>query len=528
MSQPTTTLGTLRRGLSRPRFFLPTSLMDEAVRRLRIAALIFAIFDLAGTIAQYLYCLWSHRPVDWSLEGPPHFFILGLSVLLFGVTRSGLINSRNAIRLGRLYLITICFVVSYQEWAPGQSPFEWTNLSSDMSGWYAAGPSWVAVIVLSFTLILPSKPKDSLLTSLLATSTSPLALAICWHAYTQPPRSSELLIFFLLQYSVCLMAWMQSFVFLRFVREVDVQSEIGPYTLEKKLGEGGMGQVWKARHGLLARHAAIKLIRPEALGGTTAQRDEVTARFLREARSTATLTSPHTVSLYDYGRTEEGHLFSVTELLEGMDLAALLEHHGALPPARVIYILRQACLSLEEAHEAGLVHRDIKPGNLFLGRMGTQWDFVKVLDFGLVFLAPSARLDDDQRKLTAANEVHGTVDFMAPEQIQGIEVDGQADVYALGCLGYSLLTGETVFDGPLMVVLSAHLTRAPVAPSQRVGKSFPYDLEQLLLQCLEKDKKHRPKGARGLRLELEKLQASHPWSQDDARAWWGAHSHLKP
>ncbi len=294
---------------------------------------------------------------------------------------------------------------------------------------------------------------------------------------------------------------------------------LGSYELEGLLGAGGMGEVWRARHHLLARSAAIKVIRPEALGGTAETRGTAVARFEREARATASLRSPHTVHLYDFGISDRGAFYYVMELLEGLDAADLVRQFGPLPAGRVVYLLRQVCDSLGEAHAAGLVHRDVKPSNIHVCRYGRAFDFVKVLDFGLV--KPAQR---DAAPITADFVVAGTPAFMAPEQALGNRpVDARSDIYALGCVAYWLLTGQSVFEGTVVEILTGHAGGMPVAPSQRLGRPIPEALECLVMTCLEKDPGRRPESADAVVARLAGLHLDDMWTQEDARLWWQRH-----
>ena len=237
-----------------------------------------------------------------------------------------------------------------------------------------------------------------------------------------------------------------------------------------------MGEVWRARHRLLIRPAAIKLIRQRALGAMSGDPELLVRRFEREARATAALTSPHTVQLYDFGVTEDGRLYYVMELLDGLDLDTLVRQHGPLPAERVVHLLRQVCSSLQDAHANGLVHRDIKPANMVVSRAGTTFDFVKVLDFGLVKLDSRADTAEDARcKLSTEDSWSGTPAFMAPEVVLGAaDTDHRVDLYALGCVAYWLLTGKMVFEGEnAMQVMIQHAQTAPKRPSHRVGAAYP-------------------------------------------------------
>jgi serine/threonine-protein kinase len=247
-------------------------------------------------------------------------------------------------------------------------------------------------------------------------------------------------------------------------------------------------------------------------------------RFEREAQSTAELSSPHSVALYDFGVTDEGLFYYVMELLKGIDLRTAVEKFGPMPAERAIHVLQQCCHSLTDAHAIGVIHRDIKPANVLICRYGSDHDFVKILDFGLVKQLGDA--DTVGAQLTAEGIATGTPAFMAPEMaLDNRNVDGRADLYALGCVGYWLLTGSLVFDGesPMAVVLK-HAKDAPVPPSHRTELPIPADLEQIILACLEKDRDRRPQSAQELSLKLTACAGTlSPWTQERAVDWWQTH-----
>jgi serine/threonine protein kinase len=316
--------------------------------------------------------------------------------------------------------------------------------------------------------------------------------------------------------------------------------ELGSYRLTTRLGAGGMGEVWRAEHRLLAREAAIKLIRAES-----APSPEARERFRREAQTLAALRSRHTIELFDYGVTDDGTFFYVMELLDGLDLDSFVDRHGPLPPARVRALLMQATSSLAEAHAAGLVHRDIKPANLYLCRAADEVDLLKVLDFGLVRSLADATpepgpsleelskaLDADSlpSKLTAAGAVVGTPDFMAPEQILGLETDGRTDIYALGCVAYFLLSGQLPFPtrGDAMATMVAHLQVEPVDLVARAKHPLPPGMSALVMRCLSKKALERPQSAIALRRELAELRCVDPWTEELAADWWARHMPRRP
>lgn len=293
---------------------------------------------------------------------------------------------------------------------------------------------------------------------------------------------------------------------------------LGSYTLLRLIGGGGMGEVWEARHQMLARPAAIKLIRGDIL--TSKQNDPalILKHFEREAKATARLTSPHTVRLFDYGTSDEGHFFYVMELLRGLDLRQLVLKQGPQRVGRVVHVMRQVSLSLAEAHKNGLVHRDLKPANIFLCALGTQLDFVKVLDFGVVHID-----NDTETNQTAI----GTPSIMAPEQIKGeTQLDGRSDLYALGCLAHWMLTGENVFGKDSVTnVLAKHLKQP--APSVRLKCPFPVpdELDELILGCLSKDREHRPANAETLMRMLDNIPipVEQAWDAEAIQTWWSTH-----
>lgn len=290
---------------------------------------------------------------------------------------------------------------------------------------------------------------------------------------------------------------------------------LGSYTLVRRIGEGGMGEVWVGEHRLLSRPAAVKLISAQKLDGRS---DEFRQRFIREAQTTASLRARSTIRLFDFGIAPDGTCYYVMELLDGLDLRQLVVRHGPAPAGRVVAILVQALGSLAEAHDRGLVHRDIKPENLFLCRYADEVDVVKVLDFGLV--APVAPAADT--RLTAAGMVNGTPGTMSPEQALGRALDGRSDLYSLGCVAYWLLTGREVFAGDSAVELMAQHIGAEVPDPRRITPGIPDDLARIVLDCLAKDPGMRPAGAREMAAALARasIPAGQAWPADAAADWW--------
>lgn len=283
--------------------------------------------------------------------------------------------------------------------------------------------------------------------------------------------------------------------------------QLGQYRLEEKLGAGAMGVVYKGHHAMLRRPTAIKILNIERANEASIQ------RFEREVQITCKLNSPHTIAIYDYGRTPEGTFYYAMEYLDGIDLQSLIERDGPQPEGRVVSILRQICESLAEAHSMGLIHRDVKPANIMLNFRGGRPDFIKVLDFGLV-----KAVQDDST--AAGHGLSGTPLYMSPEAIQSPDqVDTRSDLYAVGAVGFFLLTGQPVFNADTLVALcQMHTHRIPDTPSQRLGRALNAGVEHAILTCLEKDRGKRPQTARDLSDLLER--AGTQWSLIEAEAWW--------
>ena len=293
--------------------------------------------------------------------------------------------------------------------------------------------------------------------------------------------------------------------------EVRSIQRLGQYQLERKLGEGSMGVVYQATHGMLKRPTAVKLLRPELSGR------EVLERFRREVQLTAKLTHPHTIKIYDYGRTPDGLFYYAMELLSGASLQDVVDATGPQPVRRVIRILRDAALALDEAHSVGLIHRDIKPSNIMLTKQGREHDVVKVLDFGLVKQVEEA----EEPSQTDARVVQGTPHYMSPEAIDDpLTVDARSDLYALGGVGYYLLTGRPVFDGSsVFQICLQHVQSTPTPLHEVCPDPVPEALEALILACLSKSKDDRPSSAEALADALDKIELP-PWTRADAERWW--------
>ena len=384
-----------------------------------------------------------------------------------------------------------------------------TGLNVSVSSWI--GLSWVAVWMLLFNVVVPTVPRYAVMAALVSVTSVPamVLLSISLFPPVSRPTGLEIFLAFGFPYIlVVIMAYVGARIVYTLGTEVTRARELGSYRLENRLGQGGMGEVWRASHRLLARPAAIKLIRSTVAGGAGGISDDMRRRFEREAQVIARLRSPHTVTLFDFGVTEEGSFYYVMELLEGVDADTLIKRFGPIPAERVVHILRQMCHSLSEADSCGLVHRDIKPANIFLCRYGEDHDFVKVLDFGIA-KAIHETSSEAQTAITIPNVIQGTPAFIAPEQALGADVDTRADIYSTGCVAYWLLTGQLVFTAETpMKLLLAHAQTPPPPPSSRTETPIPVDLEALVLTCLAKDPDHRPKSARDLLERLDTIRAA--------------------
>jgi serine/threonine-protein kinase len=303
-------------------------------------------------------------------------------------------------------------------------------------------------------------------------------------------------------------------------------STLGDYRMLDKLGQGGFGTVWWARHELLLRDAAIKVISKDRLTDAGNHR-RLLEHFKREARATAKLKSHHSVEIYEFGITDDGGFYYAMELLRGMDLHTLITDHGPIPAERVVAILDQVCIALHEAHSAGLVHRDIKPANIYLCASPND-DFVKVLDFGLMAVesregssAPAKNRQGESIRamLSRASGACGTPGFIAPEVIAGAEIDGRSDIYALGSVAYWLLTGDILFDNTNTYdVIKDHLSKPPPPLPDHVVA--PVELRDLVHECLAKIPDDRPKSMASLCQRLRAIRCEHPWTRERAEAWW--------
>jgi eukaryotic-like serine/threonine-protein kinase len=379
--------------------------------------------------------------------------------------------------------------------------------------------SMACIWILSFTL-LPVTPARAAAAAYASALMGPLALLLHIAIARRPmPDSPIEWLTFLPNLLAAAISVLISKVIYGLGRQVESARKLGAYELVEELGHGGMGEVWRAEHQSLIRPAAVKLLRRELTSHlTAAERESVNLRFQREVQATAMLSSPHTVAVFDFGHTSDGTLYYVMELLNGLDVETLVEKYGPQPAERVIYLLRQACESLAEAHKRNLIHRDVKPANIYICAIGLKFDFVKVLDFGLV------RDLSSNLRITNEGAVSGTPAYLAPEAATHNTFDARGDIYALGCVAYFMLTGQLVFGGETAAaVMAAHIRDKPPAPSKRTELPIPPELEAIVMACLAKDPAERPQTADELRRRLSEVPLAAPWNQERAEAWWGSH-----
>jgi eukaryotic-like serine/threonine-protein kinase len=374
-----------------------------------------------------------------------------------------------------------------------------------------AGLLACANTVMARAVAVPSTPRRTLI----ATTVAMAPLVPATLAIGAPPGDLDELIVNLVAWCAVsiAIATVGSRVIFGLRTEAARARRLGQYTLEEKIGAGGMGVVYRASHAMLRRPTAIKLLPPDRAGEANL------VRFEREVQMTAQLSHPNTVAIYDYGRTPDGVFYYAMEYLDGINLEELVRRHGPQPTGRVLAILDQVCGALSEAHGRGLVHRDIKPANIILTERGGEPDVAKIVDFGLVkpFTSETATA-----AMSIAGVLTGTPHYMSPESMTMPEAaDPRSDLYALGAVGYFLVTGHPVFEGDTVVdILNHHLHTDPVPPSQRIDTVVPPDVEAVLLQCLRKRPEERPVSAAALRDALRRCSNVPPWTADLASAWW--------
>jgi eukaryotic-like serine/threonine-protein kinase len=491
---------------------LPSDLLDKAVTRLGWVALFYAV---------------ALQAVHWGrqLSVPERLIYSDGRVLLyaglFGGTILALVIASLAwsrklcssfmLDLGLVFEVAGAFSIGLVEYSInlpiGERVYGWSGIVL-----------WIAV----FVLVIPATLGRTAIASIASILMGPIALLLYGAIYQRSaPDLPSMAAVFVPHFLFALLAIILSRFVYSLGTDLNKARAVGRYELVELLGRGGMGEVWKAKHRMLARPAALKLISPAAIEpGRPELTTSVLRRFEREAQATAALRSPNTVHVYDFGTTSNGSLYYAMELLDGLDLDSMVEKYGPVPAERAIHFMLGITSSLEEAHSLGVIHRDIKPANIYACRQGADHDFVKVLDFGLASLGSG-----ENTRMTVNEMTSGTPAYMAPEVAMGSpDVDNRADIYALGCVGYWLLTGRLVFEADSAIgMIFNHVNTQPVPPSERTELEIPSQLERLIMDCLEKDPNRRPSNVRAIARRLEAIGGLEPWSRDRADRWWQTH-----
>ena len=507
-----TTPGQMTAGPDETDVALSPRLVGQATRRLCWVSLLAATTTVFSFVLQRVL-----QPEVVPVQQDPVNSLALLANVLFA---AGLIAAQQyrvvppatILQLGMLFEVVVAFSIATLETSLPFDPNAFVRGGSNLSVW---------IIIVGF--LVPHRPVVTLSVALLAATMWPFAYFMNQVRLDLPQLpTNRLIVWMTMPYLAALWAYFIAKRVQGMEFAAQKAQDLGSYHLEALIGRGGMGEVWRARHKMLAREAAIKIIRPElAQSATARQADVAVRRFEREARVTADLQSPHTVYLYDFGTSRDGHFYFVMELLDGVSLQKLVQTFGPQPGSRVIHLLRQVCLSLEEAHASGLVHRDLKPSNIMTCKVALQHDFVKVLDFGLV----KPTQTEEFTHLTVEGVSAGTPGYIAPEIAMGEQrIDGRADIYTLGCVAYYLLTGTLLFNETSPTAMAvAHVQKTPVPPSERTELPISPDLEKVVLQCLAKKPADRPSSARALIRLLDACVDAKQWCSEDADAWWRTH-----
>jgi serine/threonine-protein kinase len=464
--------------------------------------MINVVFRLVGGVEQHL----GHFSNVWPMPGNL-IAVIGLVISVGMVFVAGFLRDRPLLLLdlGLVFEVATAFLAGLlNQWQPLPMP---------------GSISWICVIILLYPMIAPTTPGKTFIAAFAAASMDPVGYGIALMRGVELPATAYQVVWtFVPNYVCAVLAAISAHIIVGLGRHVKKARELGSYTLGGLVSRGGMGEVHSATHRMLARPAAIKLIRPEVLRGSTFDSAHVIQeRFRREAQAAAGLRSPHTIELYDFGVADDGTFYYVMELLDGLDLESLVERFGPIPSERAVHLLRQTCLSLGEAHAVDLVHRDIKPSNIHVSRLGLTVDFIKVLDFGLV----KGIGQQHDTALTAPQMTTGTPAYMAPEIALGEKPDQRADIYSLGCVAYWLVTGQLVFDAPSpLALMHRHIQDVPDPPSQRTELDVPRELDELILACLAKRREDRPSDGEELGQLLAGLRLHEQWTEERARRWW--------
>ncbi len=500
---------------------LPLSLLRKASRRLQAVSISVVVLVASGWLAgnwiEGELAAEFQTPLQWASP----MTLLVASLVTFGLARSSWLTPPAVVIVGLVYEVVVSFSIPLGQYWSTFAGIEAQYISGDL-----VGLSPVAIWMLFFTVLVPAKPRHALIALTLSASAVPITIGLLARFGNAPvlPPMDFAFVFVLPYVPIIVLSYIAARIIYGLGTDIRRAREMGSYHLLELIGRGGMGEVWRGQHYMLARPAALKLIRSDALGPDAGAMERALARFEREAQVTASLQSPHTVELYDYGIAEDGTLYYVMELLHGIDLESLVRRFGPLAAERVVHILRQACLSLGEAHSKDLIHRDIKPANLYLCQRALEYDFVKVLDFGLVKRGSTVEARAEV-PVTETGVVAGTPDFIAPEVAVGEQaVDGRADIYALGCVAHWLLTGRRLFERETAIAtIVAHINTPAEPPSSHTELPIPDELDSLVLACLAKNPADRPATAEDLLGHLDGIALPTPWTRARAAEWWRLH-----
>jgi eukaryotic-like serine/threonine-protein kinase len=492
---------------------LPEELLSEHVQRIAVAGAVGAGLWTFGLVMDALVFPLTVGPAPRTLTLAIDVLGVAVSAAMFLSIRHTALAPQVKADVGLLFMVLNAIFVALIN-----------SQARTVTNAAMGHVSWNTIVILVGSMILPATPRKMLAAALAAATMDPIGVWIAHLRGIPVPSLVNTFVLFMPNYACAVVAILPSHVLHRIGRRLRQAQDMGSYHLVELLGRGGMGEVWRAEHRLLARSAAIKLVRPELLGASTdAEARTMLRRFEREAQATAALSSPHTIRVFDFGVTADRTFYYVMELLNGRDLDSLVREFGPVPADRTLFLLTQVCHSLADAHARGLVHRDITPANIYSCRMGLEYDFVKVLDFGLVKFNDSSTMETTL--MTGTHTTTGTPAFMAPEIIvnEGV-VDQRADVYALGCVAYYLLTGQLVFeaDTPMKMFLQ-HVQASPIPPSQRSELPIPREVDDLVLACLEKDPAKRPQSAEQVLRMIRECRGAESWDHDTARGWWQTH-----
>ena len=500
--------------------------------RLRFAALRFVAYYCVSLFIQFRFLAGQSEVAGWEWGGLASLIaVVVVSAAVAWLCRPGRRWTFGRLRVAEVVLFgvvfgrnlhrAVLFPQYFGAWRQADTALA-TGRATDASELYIAlsaefFTSWL-ILVLTYGVLIPNTGRRSAI----VVGGITLTALTCWLALgpvTGVPMAMWLRVF-VASSAVVLIAVAAVAVFashrLDRARRESEDRRVGQYRLRRKLGAGGMGEVYLGEHMLLRRPCAVKVIRPDRLGDP-----QTLARFEREVQITATLTHPNTVQVYDYGRTEDGTFYYAMEYLPGRNLDELVAAAGPLPAGRAVHVLRQVCGALAEAHAAGLVHRDIKPSNVIACERGGVFDVAKLLDFGLVrFDRPRFSTGE----LTAEGAIAGTPAYLSPEQAAGdVRLDARSDIYSLGALVYFLLTGEPPFAGRSSVrMIAAHLHEAPVPLTEKCP-TVPVDVSAVVMRCLAKQPSERFADARAVEQALAACACVGEWTADDAARWWKAH-----